>query len=189
MLRFNKTLHSGVIPINNSYISPGRNVSSSAVITGNTLFYAPIRISTYCRIIEMGVDVTSIATFAQKMVIGIYEFDILTGDPSTLIGQTSEIDLGTVGVGLKSQPIALDLDPGVYYIVSHCEDGSVRATLRTFSAVDYATYPLAAATGTSNVIGRSVVSAYSATLPNPAPPSTTNITGTMVNTKLKVQAR
>lgn len=173
-------INSGIIPSDNHFITPFRvsNVDTS-VLTVNTdrLFYIPIRIPIACRIIEMGVNVGQVASASQKMVMGIYDFDIITGNPINLLAQAiGEIELSS-GTGYLSIPIELDLDPGIYYIVYNLKTtAGTRALFKTGSVLSDPILPFLSPTALAYTTHKFSTLIYNPTLPTIAPAPTSEST-------------
>ena len=80
MLQFPKLLLPGLIPCDNYYLMPA--TSGTGAAPAIQLNYIPIWISTYCKVIEIGFNVTTLSA-TNKAKVGIYEYDI-SSDPTTI---------------------------------------------------------------------------------------------------------
>lgn len=130
-LVFPKLLLPGLIPCDNYYIMPRIHWGVGAPVF--ELNYIPIWISTYCKIIEIGFVVSTLSA-TNRAKVGIYEYDIETGNPTNLI-KAGDSEILFSATGYKFTTIDVSLDSGVYYIGYVVKDitGSI---IRGLDAVD-----------------------------------------------------
>lgn len=136
-MKFPKLLGSGMIPANDYYIfGGGRPSSSNTAATPDRIYFLPIRASLSFNAKELGVIVFLAATFAQKLVMGIYDFDFKTGNPINLLYQpTGELSLDGA-TGYKKFDINFNFDPGIYYIAYHASSGVIVANCNRIIALE-----------------------------------------------------
>lgn len=120
MLQFPKLLLPGLIPCDNYYLMPGTAAAGAAPAI--QLNYIPIWISSYCKVIEIGFNVTTLSA-TNKAKVGIYEYDLKTSDPTNLlVAGAAEIIFSATGYRFIT--INISLDPGIYYIGYVIKDGT-----------------------------------------------------------------
>lgn len=176
----------GMVPFDNHFITPfsPSNVEADPGISANRLYCIPIRIPIACKVIELGVNVSAIANFAQKMVMGIYDFDLKTGNPINLLAQAiGEIALNS-GTGYKSIPIDLSLDPGIFYIIYNTSSGGIVAQFKQPFALVDPILPFLLPTVTAYTTHKTVNLTYNAILPIVAPTPTVESTSLVIATPI-----
>lgn len=131
-----RILNSGTLLENNYYLfgngSPG---TGQHTLIFDRIYFIPLRVPICFNAKELGFFITVIATFAQKMVIGIYDFDPITGNPLNLLYQVpGELALDS-GTGYKFLNSNFNFDPGIYYVAYSCNSGGASAKIRVPVAI------------------------------------------------------
>lgn len=97
----------------------GPNTPTNAATQANNIYYLPLFIPRYTTISTLSVSVQASASASMRM--GVFAVDAVTGQPSTVLSQSSTVSTSTTGQKLFTLPGNLSLSAGWYFFAIACD--------------------------------------------------------------------